>query len=262
MSRCLTDRGVDHVVIERGRLGERWRTARWDSFRLLTPAWMTRLPGHAYRGDDDDAYLTAAELVAYLGDYARSFDAPVHEMTTVIRGEPARRRVHRADRPWRVAVLQCGHRDRLPQPRPGPGRRPPVLPRDRRAGQPGELPPAGSPARRRCPRGRRLGVRGSDRRRADPVRARRGARGRLAHPPAPQLPRPRHPLVARPDRFAGPDHRRPRRPGRRAPRAVTATGRHAAPGGPRRAAGPWESAWPAASSRPTQARSASPTTSP
>ena len=50
MSRCLVDRGVEHVVIERGRLGERWRTARWDSFRLLTPAWMTRLPGHAYRG--------------------------------------------------------------------------------------------------------------------------------------------------------------------------------------------------------------------
>jgi putative flavoprotein involved in K+ transport len=85
VSRCLADRGVEHVVLERGRLGERWRTARWDSFRLLTPAWMMRLPGYAYEGEDGDGYLTAPELVAYLGDYARSFTAPVHEMTTVTR---------------------------------------------------------------------------------------------------------------------------------------------------------------------------------
>ena len=85
MSRCLTDRGREHVVLERGRLGERWRTARWDSFRLLTPAWLTRLPGQAYDGGDPDAFLAAPDLVAYLGRYARSFGAPVHEMTTVAR---------------------------------------------------------------------------------------------------------------------------------------------------------------------------------
>jgi len=85
MSRCLADRGVEHVVLERGRLGERWRTARWDSFRLLTPAWMMRLPGHSYDGWDAEAYLTVPELVRYLGDYARSFAAPVREMTTVTR---------------------------------------------------------------------------------------------------------------------------------------------------------------------------------
>ena len=85
MSRCLTDRGVEHVVLERGRLGERWRSARWDSFRLHPPAWMTRLPGQAYDGGDPDAFLAAPDLVAYLGRYARSFGAPVHEMTTVAR---------------------------------------------------------------------------------------------------------------------------------------------------------------------------------
>ncbi len=88
VSRCLADRGVEHVVLERGRLGERWRTARWDSFRLLTPAWMMRLPGYAYEGGDDDGYLTAPELVGYLGEYARSFAAPVHEMTAVTRVSP------------------------------------------------------------------------------------------------------------------------------------------------------------------------------
>jgi putative flavoprotein involved in K+ transport len=83
ISRCLSDRGVEHVVLERGRAAERWRTARWDSFRLITPAWMLRLPGHAYRDRHPDAYLTAPELVSYLDDYARSFGAPVREATTV-----------------------------------------------------------------------------------------------------------------------------------------------------------------------------------
>ena len=50
MSRCLTDRGIDHVVLERGRVAERWRSERWDSLRLLTPNWQTRLPGFAYAG--------------------------------------------------------------------------------------------------------------------------------------------------------------------------------------------------------------------
>jgi putative flavoprotein involved in K+ transport len=83
LSRCLTDRGVDHVVLERGRLGERWRSARWDSFRLLTPNWMTRLPGFRYQGPDPDGFLTSAQFVAHLEAYAGSFAAPVRERTTV-----------------------------------------------------------------------------------------------------------------------------------------------------------------------------------
>ena len=45
MSRCLSDRGEDHVILERGRIGERWRSERWESLRLLTPNWHSRLPG-------------------------------------------------------------------------------------------------------------------------------------------------------------------------------------------------------------------------
>ena len=48
VSRLLTAAGRDHVVLERGRVGERWRTERWDSLHLLTPNWMTRLPGWRY----------------------------------------------------------------------------------------------------------------------------------------------------------------------------------------------------------------------
>src|SRR5215468_8920481 len=82
-SRCLTEFGADHVVTERGRVAERWRTARWDSLRLLSPNWMSRLPFWAYTGTDPDGYMPAPELVRYLEGYAGSFTAPVHEYTTV-----------------------------------------------------------------------------------------------------------------------------------------------------------------------------------
>ena len=57
MSRHLTERSIDHVVLERGEVANSWRTQRWDSLRLLTPNWMTRLPGWVYQGDDPDGYL-------------------------------------------------------------------------------------------------------------------------------------------------------------------------------------------------------------
>jgi putative flavoprotein involved in K+ transport len=77
MSRCLTARGVDHLVLERGRVAERWRSERWDSLRLLTPNWMTRLPGWRYSGPDMDGFMAADEVAAFLDGYARSFAAPV-----------------------------------------------------------------------------------------------------------------------------------------------------------------------------------------
>ena len=50
MSRCLADRAVAHVVLDAGQVGERWRSARWDSFRLLTPNWLSRLPDQPLKG--------------------------------------------------------------------------------------------------------------------------------------------------------------------------------------------------------------------
>jgi putative flavoprotein involved in K+ transport len=83
LSHCLTARGRDHLVIERGRVGERWYSERWDSLRLLTPNWMTRLPGWSYRGLDPDGYMSAPEVAEFFRRYARSFDAPVREHTTI-----------------------------------------------------------------------------------------------------------------------------------------------------------------------------------
>lgn len=85
MSHCLTERSIDHVVLERGEVVNSWRTERWDSLRLLTPNWLTRLPGWEYRAGDPDGYMTAREVVAHLDAYRRSFDAPVLTGTSVHR---------------------------------------------------------------------------------------------------------------------------------------------------------------------------------
>ena len=88
MSRNLTERSIDHVVLERGEVGNSWRTERWDSLRLLTPNWMTRLPGFAYNGDDPDGYMTAAETASFLDHYRRIIDAPIVEGVTVTAVKP------------------------------------------------------------------------------------------------------------------------------------------------------------------------------
>jgi putative flavoprotein involved in K+ transport len=95
MSRCLTDRGIEHVAMERGRLAERWRSERWGSLRLLTPNWQSRLPGFRYQGSDPEGFMTMPEVVSYLQTYARSFVAPVEEGTTVLS-------VARSDSDYRV----------------------------------------------------------------------------------------------------------------------------------------------------------------
>jgi len=78
VSRELTPAGVEHVVLERGRLGQTWR-GRWDSFCLVTPNWSVQLPGRPYDRDDPDGFMPRDELVRYLEGYAAGFDAPVRE---------------------------------------------------------------------------------------------------------------------------------------------------------------------------------------
>ena len=83
MSRCLCERSIDHVVLERGEVAHTWRTERWDSLRLLTPNWQSRLPGFSYNGDDPDGYRTVAEVVEFIASYAKAISAPVLTHTTV-----------------------------------------------------------------------------------------------------------------------------------------------------------------------------------
>ena len=85
MSHQLTASAIDHVVLERGEVAQSWRTERWDSLRLLTPNWMSRLPGHTYQGDDPDGFMTSADVVEHLSAYRRVCSAPVLTQTTVER---------------------------------------------------------------------------------------------------------------------------------------------------------------------------------
>jgi putative flavoprotein involved in K+ transport len=116
MSRCLVERGLDHVVLERGAVAQRWRAERWSSLRLLTPNWLSRLPGFSYSGPDPDGYMTSAELVAYLEAYARSFAPPVETGTTVVSLERdgGEYRVVTDRGAWRASqvVIATGHCDR------------------------------------------------------------------------------------------------------------------------------------------------------
>lgn len=83
MSRHLTARSIDHVLFERGEVANSWRKERWDSLRLLTPNWQSRMPGYSYKGNDPDGYRTMPEVIRFLNEYARKTNAPVVDNTTV-----------------------------------------------------------------------------------------------------------------------------------------------------------------------------------
>ena len=85
MSWHLTARSIDHVVLERGEVANSWRTERWDSLRLLTPNWESRLPGYAYSSGDPDGFMTMPEVVSFLQKYAAVSHAPILTGTQVTR---------------------------------------------------------------------------------------------------------------------------------------------------------------------------------
>jgi putative flavoprotein involved in K+ transport len=82
-SRCLSERSIDHVVIERGEVANSWRRERWDSLRLLTPNWQSRLPGYRYEGPDPDGFMTMGDVIAFISRYAVLSDVPLRTQTTV-----------------------------------------------------------------------------------------------------------------------------------------------------------------------------------
>jgi putative flavoprotein involved in K+ transport len=113
MSRCLSDRSIDHVVLERSEVANSWLTERWDSLRLLTPNWQCRLPGYAYDGGDPDGFMTMPEVVDFITDYAKAIAAPVQSGTTVTsvrRGDDGGYRVITDQGEWRceTVVLATG----------------------------------------------------------------------------------------------------------------------------------------------------------
>src|SRR5579871_127223 len=112
MSHILSRRAIEHVVLERSGIANSWRTERWNSLRLLTPNWMTRLPGRAYSGSDPDGYMTAGEVADFITDYAARTSAPVLTDTVVTRvvqdGGCYRVATERGDWRCRAVVLATG----------------------------------------------------------------------------------------------------------------------------------------------------------
>jgi putative flavoprotein involved in K+ transport len=79
VSHCLKEQGIEHVVLERSRIGNSWRSERWDTFCLVTPNWQCQLPGFPYRGDDPEGCMGRDAIVQYIESYARAFEPPVIE---------------------------------------------------------------------------------------------------------------------------------------------------------------------------------------
>ena len=148
MSHCLSEFGVDHVVIERGKVAERWRTQSWDSLRLLTPNWMTRLPGFQYDGDEPNGFMPVAQLIAFFERYAAVSRTPVLTDTTVTSVEQSggQFRVVTDRGVWSTdsVVVATGYCD-LPSLPAGSDRLAPsitqIVPADYR--RPDQLPPGG-----------------------------------------------------------------------------------------------------------------------
>jgi putative flavoprotein involved in K+ transport len=100
------------VVLERGEVANSWRRERWDSLRLLTPNWQSRLPGYQYEGADPDGYMTMSEVIDFISRFAVVSGAPVRTHTTVtsVRQTDAGYRVatNRGDLHCRTVVLASG----------------------------------------------------------------------------------------------------------------------------------------------------------
>ncbi|WP_307027874.1 NAD(P)-binding domain-containing protein [Arthrobacter globiformis] len=84
MSSALQRRGREHVVLERRRIGERWRTERWESLRFQFPNWTLQLPGYSFRGNDPDRFAHYSEILRVVEDYAVSMGVPVREHTEAL----------------------------------------------------------------------------------------------------------------------------------------------------------------------------------
>jgi len=76
--------GREHIIFEKAhQAAQVWRN-RWDSFTLITPNWMVRLPGAHYQGDNPDGFMTKDEIVTYFTSYIQHFKLPINYGTTVI----------------------------------------------------------------------------------------------------------------------------------------------------------------------------------
>ena len=96
MSYFLSEQRREHVIVERRRLAERWRSERWDSLYFQFPNWSLQMPGHHYEGDTPDAFAHYSEVIRYLEVYANAIEAPLRYGVNVtsLTHDPATGRSH------------------------------------------------------------------------------------------------------------------------------------------------------------------------
>lgn len=147
LSHCLGRVGIDHVVLERGRIGERWRAQAWQSLRLLTPNWLNGLPGSPYDGPDPDGFRTKDAFVQDLETYATRWQVPVECGVEVVScrrtGGGFALATSAADWTAKAVIVATGHCDRpvVPFASATMGGRLSIHASQYRS--PGELPPGG-----------------------------------------------------------------------------------------------------------------------
>ncbi|MDX8460546.1 flavin-containing monooxygenase [Mesorhizobium humile] len=147
LSHCLGQAGIDHAVLERGRIGERWRSQSWRSLRLLTPNWLNALPGSPYEGDDPDGFMSKGAFVESLERYAWQWHAPVETNVEVISakrtGDGFALRTSAGEWSARAVVVATGHCDRPVIPFSAETLRGPLSIHASQYRSPGELPSGG-----------------------------------------------------------------------------------------------------------------------
>ena len=194
MSHRLKQRGLSHLVLERQRVAERWRSERWDGLAFQFPNWSVRLPDFPFPHTDPDAFATTDEIIKFIDAYAEFVAPPIRCGVEVTR---LRARVGASGfiaetAGGTIEADQCRRRYRSLSARADPG------PAARPSGVPGpclELPQSGTASVRRGAGGRRRRIGGADRRRAAARRTTRLSFGRHPPPAAAPLPRPRRDLV-------------------------------------------------------------------
>ncbi|SFB01033.1 putative flavoprotein involved in K+ transport [Collimonas sp. OK607] len=85
LSYHLKQEGIDHLILEKNRIGHSWRSERWDTFCLVTPNWQCTLPGSPYSGDDPYGFMKKDQIVEYIEQYVASFNPPTLEGVAVTR---------------------------------------------------------------------------------------------------------------------------------------------------------------------------------
>ncbi|TIR19535.1 MAG: pyridine nucleotide-disulfide oxidoreductase [Mesorhizobium sp.] len=147
LSHCLGQAGIDHAVLERGRIGERWRSQSWRSLRLLTPNWLNALPGSPYKGGDPDGFMSKGAFVECLERYARQWHAPVETNVEVLAAKRTSDGfalgTNAGDWSARAVVVATGHCDRPVIPFSTETLRGPLSIHASHYRSPGELPGGG-----------------------------------------------------------------------------------------------------------------------